>query len=374
MALATVFYPINNPSTGNFSGLREGPCCRPRTVTIVVLLSILFTPLCWAGDDSSDNDLRSASLEDLMGMRLVASNVLGIHHAHPVAEWMISYRYMRMRMAGNRVGTDSVSESEVLEDFMVTPTSMDMEMHMVGLMFAPTQKLTLMAMVPFHRLSMEHLTRMGTRFTTSSEGLGDLKVSALYTFYSRENHRLHFDAGFNLPTGSIDERGDTPAGANQRLPYPMQLGSGTYDPRIGLTYLAARDDLSWGGHMRGIFRLGRNANDYRLGNQYVLDGWGSYRWNDWLSSSVRTIATFLGDIHGADPTLNPMMVPTANPQLRGGKRVDLSLGLSLFVPDGKLFGNRLSAEIASPLYQSLHGPQLERDWTLSLGWQYIWNF
>jgi hypothetical protein len=35
-----------------------------------------------------------------------------------------------------------------------------------------------------------------------------------------------------LPTGSIDEVGDTPrngSGTLERLPYTMQLGSGTYD-------------------------------------------------------------------------------------------------------------------------------------------------
>ena len=167
-----------------------------------------------------------------------------------------------------------------------------------------------------------------------------LSCQLLYSVQNGENHQIHIESGVGLPTGSIDERADIPAGPNQRLPYPMQLGSGTYDPKLGLTYSHVRNDWYFGANTSGTWRLGRNDNNYRLGNQYVVDGWASYRFNPWLHSSARTVATFLGDIHGADPELNPMMVPTANPNLRGGKWVDILLGVNVFVPDGKLFGNR----------------------------------
>ena len=342
-------------------------------VAKTLFLWVLTAP-CWAGDNAEEGGSADASLEELLNIRLVSSGILGIHHTHPKGEWMISYRYMTMRMAGNRIGSDRVTDSEVLRDYMVAPTDMNMDMHMVGVMYAPTQDLTVMGMVPYLNSSMNHVTRMGDRFATESEGLGDVKFSALYTFYQAEDYRLHLDAGVSFPTGSIDEKGNTPAGANQRLPYPMQLGSGTYDPNIGITYLAERNNLSWGGRGGGVFRLGRNSRDYRLGNHYVLDAWAGYRWSRWLSSSVRTTSAFWGNIEGADPALNPRMVPTANPQLRGGKQLDLTLGQYFFVPEGKLFGSRLAVEVMLPLYQSLEGPQLATDWVLSLGWQYIWKF
>ncbi len=40
---------------------------------------------------------------------------------------------------------------------------MDMEMHMLGVMYAPSDDVTLMAMVPFVRLDMDHRTRTGAR-------------------------------------------------------------------------------------------------------------------------------------------------------------------------------------------------------------------
>ena len=79
-------------------------------------------------------------------------------HLHPDGEWMVSYRYMFMRMDKNYDGSDSISDAEVLgSGYMVAPTDMDMEMHMLGIMYAPTDWLTLMGMVNLVDLSMNHV-------------------------------------------------------------------------------------------------------------------------------------------------------------------------------------------------------------------------
>ena len=108
---------------------------------------------------------------------------------------MVSYMRMQSRMPGNRSGTARLSDNEVLNDFMVAPTSMDMDMHMVGIMRALTDNLTIMAMVPFMEMSMEHVTRGGKRFTTQSSGIGDVSVSGLYTVYKREGSLIHLHLG-----------------------------------------------------------------------------------------------------------------------------------------------------------------------------------
>ncbi|MEK6223287.1 MAG: hypothetical protein N2A97_00300 [Thermodesulfobacteriales bacterium] len=98
-------------------------------------------------------------------------------HTHHAGGLMLSYRYMYMSMDGNRIGTNRVSNQRVLQDFMVTPTDMDMQMHMFGLMYAPTDYITLMGMIPYVKKSMNHLTRSGVRFKTESEGLGDINFT-----------------------------------------------------------------------------------------------------------------------------------------------------------------------------------------------------
>jgi len=102
-------------------------------------------------------------------------------HMHKKGEWMLSYRYMFMDMDGNRDGTRRVSDDAVLADYPVTPRKMDMEMHMLGVMYGLTDRVTLMAMMPFARLDMDHRTRMGARFNTRSTGIGDLKLSGMVT-------------------------------------------------------------------------------------------------------------------------------------------------------------------------------------------------
>ncbi len=95
-------------------------------------------------------------------------------HTHREGEWMVSYRFMTMRMEGLLNGSSSISPQQVLRGFMVTPTEMDMSMHMLGLMVAPNDDVTVMLMLPFVNKSMDHLTRRGGTFTTSSNGLGDV--------------------------------------------------------------------------------------------------------------------------------------------------------------------------------------------------------
>ncbi|WP_346290852.1 transporter [Sphaerothrix gracilis] len=290
-------------------------------------------------------------------------------HTHGQGEIMFSYRYMFMEMDGNRSGTDSLTTDEVLQRFPVTPTRMTMEMHMLGAMYAPSDDFTLMFMAPYISKEMDHSTRSGRRFTTNSEGFGDISLSGLYTVLDQSRQRLHLNLGLSFPTGSIEERDATPMGLDQILPYPMQIGSGTFDLRPGVTYLGQAGDWSWGSQAMGIIRLGTNDNGYRLGDQLMLTAWGAHRWTDWFSTSLRLGGRTWGNIDGQDDRLNPNMIPTANPDLRAGTQLDLGLGLNFYVPEGSLQGARLGVEFNLPLYRSLSGPQLETDFSVTAGLQ-----
>ena len=298
-------------------------------------------------------------------------------HVHARGEIMFSYRPMIMDMDGNRDGTNRLSTADVFaRGYVVSPLEMTMEMHMFGAMYAWTDSTTLMAMVPYVRLSMDHLTGMGGRFTTRSKGIGDVKLTGLHTLWESGVHRVHGNLGASLPTGSIDERDETPmsGGAEVQLPYPMQLGSGTFDLLPGITYSGHTEDWSWGAQLGGTIRLGENTNDYRLGDRLETTGWVTKLFDNDTGISLRLAGADWGNIDGADSELNPMMVsivPTADPNLRGGTRVDALAGLSWFPSAGWAEGHRLSLEFGVPVYQDLDGPQLETDTILSIGWQYL---
>ncbi len=315
-------------------------------------------------------DLLDLTLEDLMDISVLNVNVLGTH-THLAGEWMIGYQPMVMSMTGNRAGTRRLADSEVLQNFMVTPTAMRMDMQMFHLMYAPTDDLTVMVMASHLRLSMDHLTRMGMRFTTEAAGFGDTKAEVLYTAVGdvlQQGHRILLAAGVSLPTGSIDQRGDTLAGPDQLLPYPMQLGSGTFDLLPGIVYLGQTDRWAWLTQADATLRVGKNSSDYALGDRLRLTGWGSRQVTEWMAVNGQVEGLIWGNIDGANPGLNAGMVPTADPLLRGGTRVDVSLGLDFYVAEGTATGNRLGVELTLPVYESFDGPQLGTDLHLTAGW------
>ena len=65
--------------------------------------------------------------------------------------------------------------------------------------------------------------------------------------------------------------------------------------------------------MGGVIRLGKNSNDYRLGNVGYLNAWGGWAPKDWFSPYIKINAQQWGNIDGADPDLDPNVVPTADP-------------------------------------------------------------
>lgn len=184
-------------------------------------------------------DLLALSLEELLGVEITPINVLG-SHTHLQGERMFGYRYMRMNMRGEREGTRNLRPAEVLERYPVAHTNMTMEMHMLEAMYAPTDRLSLMAMLPYLRMSMGHVNRAGVEYMTESEGIGDLLLMGLFTVRGdprQRGDRLLVNAGLSLPAGSTNERHPTPTRPDAKLEYPMQLGSGTFDLYPGVTYL-----------------------------------------------------------------------------------------------------------------------------------------
>ena len=303
-------------------------------------------------------------------------------HMHKMGEVMLSYRYMHMAMEGNRVGTDSLSTSQVVGlpspfgpgNIRVVPTEMTMEMHMVGAMYAPTDNLTLMAMGSYIVKEMDHQSfgaggYFGS-FKTSSEGVGDTKLSGLIRLYDDGVHHLHLNAGISLPTGSITETDFTrPVNGVRRLPYAMQLGSGTFDLLPGITYSGKLEQVAWGGQMSGVIRLGENDENYALGDEFHATAWASYMPQPWISFSGRLIGSSKGEIDGQDSQI-ALPVSTADPANYGGRTIEAGLGINLAGQTGWLRGHRIAAEYVVPVYRDLNGPQMETDWMLTLGYQY----
>ncbi len=324
---------------------------------------------------SETKDYTEVPLSELVELDIYAPSVLK-SHLHEKAEWMVGYEFMTMSMEGSLDGTDRVSDQDVLQQFMVTPTSMAMDMHMFHLMYAPSDDVTLMAMFSYLDNSMQHLTQAGGTFETQSSGMGDVDLSINHVISEVESaaavHRFALSYGLSLPTVSIDEEDYLPAMmADARLPYPMQLGSGTFDPSLGALYLGYSTKYYWGTQIVATVRMGENDHGYRLGNQTDVETWISRAWTDSVSTFARLSARHEGNIHGADSALNPMMVPTADPNRRAGTSVNAHLGFDFHVGRGTSGGHTISVEFTQPIYQDLDGPQLETEGITRVAWQVV---
>lgn len=352
-----------------------------KAVLAACALACTFALIC--ADASADHEAVRADSHGPIG-------VMG-DHTHEKSEWMFSYRYMHMDMQGNRDGRSDLSADEIVTSvpnrfagmpgmpptLRVVPTSMTMQMHMFGVMYAPSDRITLMAMLNYIDKEMDHVTYMGGagtnvlgEFTTRTSGLGDTRISALVSLYGSRQHSVHATVGVSLPTGEQDEEDRILTPMNMRpevrLPYPMQLGSGTYDVIGGLTYTGGYAEWGWGAQWQSLWRTGDNDEGYTLGDEHQFSGWLSYLVDPALSVSARLAYFDRANLSGIDPAIRAP-VQTADPDRQGARRLDLGLGVNFVLPGDR---HRLALEWSTPLRQTLSGPQLETDWQLTLGWQF----
>jgi len=311
-------------------------------------------------------------------------------HYHEAGEVMFSYRYMSMSMQGNQDGSSDLSADQIATTtpnrffgspgqpptLRIVPTEMTMDMHMLGAMFAPSDRLTLMTMLSYVEKEMQHLTYQGGMgatvlggFTTKTSGIGDTSLAALIRLRETETDRLHATLGLSVPTADIDATGTilAPTGMTPtvRVPYPMQLGSGTYDVIGGLTYSRYFDRWSWGAQWRSTIRNGTNDEGYSLGDEHRLTAWYSRLLSTHFSWSGRVAYFDRNNVNGMDPLIMGP-VQTADPARQGAKRLDAALGINFATESG----HRIALEYVIPLEQDLEGPQLKTDDLLTVGYQF----
>jgi len=301
-------------------------------------------------------------------------------HGHKTGEVMLSYRFMAMNIQGLQSGTTPLETTDVLKNFMITPTQMRMRMHTIGAMFAPYDGITLMAMTGYQQRNMEmegahhhteghHQHPVGTH-AMSSAGIGDVKLESLLTLWKIDHLNLIGNVGVSLPIGSIAQTGVD----GNVLPYSMQLGSGSFEGRPGITLFGYHRNWSYGSQLRGTFPLHTNASNYRHGNTLTATVWGARWLSNWLSLSGRLLFSHSGHITGTHPDLNPNMSPSHRSDFRGGTQLDVAISSNLIVLSGNaLAGQRLAVEFQMPIYQNLTGTQLKNRWRLIVGWQYAFR-
>jgi len=307
-----------------------------------------------------------------------------ISHVHPKGQWMFSYRYMLMSMGGMRSGLGSINENKVFENYLMSSNYMSMDMHMFMAMYGVSDRLTLMGMLNYNVSSMNMIMLPGTThlhrasmdmgnhkmdMTMRSSGIGDTKLYGMYGIINSPKHQMLFSLGLSIPTGSIQMKGDNNSMyPNQRLPYSMQNGSGTWDIMPGITWLYQKGPITLSTQATGTIRSWYNEVGYQLGNEASLNSWIAYQWHRSFSSSFRLEGSILGHINGYDPLLYALNEPPANPFNYGGKKISGFFGSNFHFRNGILKGNKIGAEIGLPVYQNLTGVQMALLASLFASW------
>jgi hypothetical protein len=326
----------------------------------------------------------SVALADHPGRKSLAdkhgpAGIMG-DHIHSKGEWMVEYRYMNMYMEDNRAGETTLSDADAIAfgatsnpvtNRGATPTEMTMEMHMAHIMYGATDNVTLYTMLMLPSLTMDHLrgpmnpAGPGTEFTTHNSGFGDMSIGALLRLYSTERIDVIFNLGGSVPTGDLFRTSDAPTGGliDQPLPYPMRLGSGTFNARPGLTAKYFADDWSWGGQIQSDLPVGENYRGYRLGDEVRINTWTQWLLTESWAVSLRGEHVWRDNIEGADPETTDALISTNVESFRGGYWYNLGLGSQV-----SWKGHYFNVEIVPTLAQDLDGIQLETDYSIIASW------
>jgi hypothetical protein len=277
------------------------------------------------------------------------------------------------RMIGLRRGTSNRSTKDALGQYMMVPRSMDMYMGNVAVGYAFSDRFFAGVMGMYMNKDMEMIRRDGRRSSMYSQGVGDTMLMTKTLLYADDylvpRNQVSLLLGVSVPTGSInqDER-------DVLSPYSMQLGSGTFDPFVGVLYQGSRTPFWWGVNISYLGRLYENYKSYNLGDEFRCDLYSFYQVRHDLVAELQIKGKYVGDIEGqarqieqgdghmmGNPNM-PFMSNLYDPDNYGGTTADLTVGLQW-----QPFHNHIiNAQFSVPIYQNLHGTQLERDYNASL--------
>jgi hypothetical protein len=310
---------------------------------------------------------------------------------------MVGYRFAYVQQQG-----DILSDGKNVNDYTlinkgcgsnacyVRPTTMDMRMHMFDIMYAVTDRLTLMLMPQFMEMDMSMrlldgsprkggMDDIGMAITHAEHahttaGLGDTEAHALFSLFRGEQSELHMGLGVSIPTGDVDLRMRPMMALDMGfMEYGMQLGSGTWDFKPSLTWTGWNGPLAYGAQLSSTMRLqSENRSGYALGDVMQTTAWGSYGLGGGWSASLRGLYTDQGAIKGDFDGTHVRIGPGDYTGNYGGRFMDVGVGLSADVGSGSLAGSRWSLEWLMPVSDRGNGYQLERKGSLVFYWGLHW--
>lgn len=322
-------------------------------------------------------ELIDLSLEDLLDMNVEEATGNG-------NKWEFGITYTKGSFGGYLAGTEQKSFQDVLftlgetrtnQNYPVVPTFICQNAFSYSAQYNLSNESSVSVSVPYIEQRTDHISSIPnfSDFTLRTIGIGDIAVAFSYNQKLSSTTNITAVLGARLPTGSINKTGDTPrngAGTYERLPYTMQLGSGTFDLTSSLTYTRSLKDINAGINVNGTLRTGKNTHDYRLGNSVNASIFARYTKHKFFQPGLRLSARHIGHIKGGDTSLRvPMAFPfpasITDPQNYGGKRISLTASVKSCINSDCTLS--VNADYNEPIHQNLNGIQPMERKSFSLG-------
>lgn len=248
------------------------------------------------------------------------------------------------------------------------PTVMDRKMTVVSipttLIYGVTSRFTAMATIPYVSKDID-LTSAGARIRRGDAAIGDVMLMGKYRVWTRDEPnartwRLSVLGGASLPTGPDDA-----SDALGRLPRPLQIGSGTFDPLSGLSF--TRWTPFWAVSADATYRRGGEDEGYdfadslRYNLEYERAIWPRELPEEGLPDYLYAVVEFNGELSGRDRSQGVEQGST------GGHILYLSPGLQYITTR-----YAVEASVQIPLVTAMNGFQPEPRATFVLSNRITW--
>lgn len=244
------------------------------------------------------------------------------------------------------------------------PSPADRNLKVLGsisvLGYGATSDLALFGVLPYLDKELDLTTPGGQRMTRSTNGIGDVLLFARYTVFQKDlpgrNFRIAPFLGLKLPTGDDDDRDSF-----GRLPQPLQLGSGSWDPFGGV--IATYQTLDYQVDAQLSYKANTKANGFEFGDEFQFDASLQYRlWPRELGAGVP------GFLYGVIET---NLLHQAKNEISGTN--DRNSGSTkLFLSPGLQYVTKrwiLEAIVQLPVVQDLNGMALKDDYSVRAGFR-----
>jgi len=333
-----------------------------RSVKSVAITALaIVSPMAYCANDNLTS-MTDASLEELLDGQASSALEAPLNLLSPQS-FRLSIRPQHIALGNIQHNDNDIAQQELLNlGYHNAPQALAIDRLNLTVCYGVNDWLSTQLNTSFQRRNLTNRS-----LNQSNNGISDTQIiSHVLLFRDSRFHNEHsfvLKLGVSLPTASISDN-------DEPLPFLLELGSGTTDAIIGLSYANNSGSWSWGAQSEVRLPQGNNDAGYRLGRRHVNKVWLNLLASEQLLISTSIIATKDSSIKGTHQNYDAKMLissPAYTPDnmIQHSVNVELSGQYQL----QSYPNHQLTFTATIPLSQQVSGIGLVEQWRTSLGWQ-----